>query len=336
MLLLKGEMMLTAYNNRKKVFAKDMFDRELEYLCPWCEERLILVKPIENIIDHFRHHVESICPLEPETKEHEQGKRNLYDIFSKYGTCELETTRFLDLGFKPDIYIEYDDRKIVVEFQCYPLSMLDFLTRTSKYTKEGIYACWIFGTENFDRDSEKGEDVKKVCAVEKKAHEIYFGNVYYFDGIALFSNKYKPYSEIRYPNEYAIRFHNANSYNYYYKGLRRLVETTELFNPFILPKRNTWRSNNFLVACLSNKNNGGGEKIMEKYVLFQDDDVVYSTNNYFWSNFFTTKESRDRMEKNFDDKAHDEKYWENTYRGFPKKQKITDTLRGRKDEENEN
>ena len=189
--------MLSAMLNKKRIEASQMTDKDLEYVCPFCKEKMILVKPYEKIVDHFRHYNRCEFETEPETREHVNGKKILYDLFSScknIRSCEIEPK--LAFGRFPDLLL---NKKVAVEFQCSTISLREFMERTEEYTRNKIYILWIFGTKHFFR-SHEDKDAVKVRFVEKKAHMIYYGHVFYLDNETeeLLAVSFSSYYEDRY------------------------------------------------------------------------------------------------------------------------------------------
>lgn len=235
--------MLSANLDEKRVLAEDIDDRELNFSCPFCNESMILVKG-KIKIDHFRHYSRKDCEPEPETEEHLSGKLFLYKFFKKQFHCELEPK--LD-GFRPDVFVIALGRKIAVEYQCSPLSMEEFIFRTERYRENGIYVLWIFGNNNFCKDAsdEAEAGVFRLRNVEKKAHELYFGRVYYL-------GKRKIIEQIKFKAYTSVKSSNWNGYHEwikYYKKLREIDIINYVCSPNVEFKHNTWRGNNFYI-CL--------------------------------------------------------------------------------------
>jgi len=140
--------MLIANLNGEKVIAENVNNRKQDYTCPNCNGKMLLVKPIANIVDHFRHYV--ICPhqSEPETIEHLNGKKYLYEIFKDY---KPELEKKLSNGQIADLYLKKNN--IVIELQCSTISLAEFEKRTEGYEKLGIMVTWILGTKRYLREN---------------------------------------------------------------------------------------------------------------------------------------------------------------------------------------
>lgn len=238
--------MLTANINEKRVLANEMEDRTLEYLCPFCNDKMILVKG-KIKIDHFRHYASKDCESEPETKEHLQGKLFLYDFFSKAYPTELEPKMN---GFKPDLLITDRMFKIAIEFQCSPLSMEEFLYRTKRYTENKIYVIWIFGRNNFFKW--EGGISYRVRNIEKKAHELYFGRVYYLYQGGLNQKSYIRQLKLRPTTRYVEPTVFGGGYTKFYKKSRCIDIEYIVVSPKLEFKWNTWKGNNYLISIFLN------------------------------------------------------------------------------------
>lgn len=230
------------------------------FLCPYCNESLIFVDG-EKVIKHFRHKVESSCEPEPETESHLQMKKFIQEKFNLTNE-EIEYTKLLHLGFKPDGFIE--EQKIALEVQHSLISEEEFLRRTENYSKNGIYVLWIF-----DKYSLLGEE--NISRLLKKAHELYFGRVYFFDALekCIFPIHFIPCS--RYVEEYT-NYKTGDSYggySTYYKGKRKLKIGDSIKNFNLLTLKNTWKNNNFLIARFYDKcfwkNGDGKNNICKRY-----------------------------------------------------------------------
>ena len=236
--------MITANLYGKRIFANDVEDRSLNFLCPFCNDKMILVKG-DIKIDHFRHYSKKDCESEPETAEHLNGKKYLYNFFSKKYETELEPKM---TGFKPDIFVKMNGFNIAVEYQCSPLSMEEFLFRTKRYRENKIYVLWIFGTNNFLKEVNNG--IYRIRDIEKKAHELYFGRVYYLNNLnnsflrRIVQVKFGVHTEIKESD-----WNGYHSWTKYYKKLREIEIINYIIDSDLEFKWNTWKGNDYFI-CL--------------------------------------------------------------------------------------
>lgn len=217
-------------------------------ICPDCKKKIILVNGL-RIITHFRHKVKANCNPEPETVEHLNMK--------KYFVEKLNLTKEnveVNLGFaKPDIYMP--KQRIAIEVQHSAISESKFLERTKKYTENNIYVLWVFDYCLFK---------ESVPAFLRKAHELYFGRVYFFVEDKVVPVHFNPlkisvpeYHKSIYIEDFEEYKNNGfepyyetfGGYEKFSKTKREpiLTEPIEIISDIRLT-RNTWKGNNFLVA----------------------------------------------------------------------------------------
>lgn len=109
---------------------------------------------------------------EPETEEHLNGKRDLYEWI-----CQQENVKNAVLeGWipetkqRPDIMFEYNNRKYVIEYQCSPIAS-EYLERHELYKTAGIHDIWICGTEKYLGSN------KRLNTLEKNT-DIYYNSTH--------------------------------------------------------------------------------------------------------------------------------------------------------------
>ena len=122
--------------------------------CPICDNKLIYKNGLVKI-PHFAHVSNDDCHdiyYENETKEHMMGKMILYKWLKEFPdikVCKLEGW-IPETKQRPDIYLELQDgTKIVIEFQCTPITLEQYLNRHDLYRLIGINDFWILGTDKY-------------------------------------------------------------------------------------------------------------------------------------------------------------------------------------------
>ncbi len=200
------------------------------FICPYCDGGLIFVDGY-HVIKHFRHRIENNCEHEPETQIHLEMKEFIQKVF-ELSDDEIEYTKLLHYGFKPDGFIEKDN--IALEVQHSIISEDDFILRTQKYSSKGIHVLWIF---------DKNIITNNIPAMIKKAHEIYYGRVYVYD------NKNKSIYPIHLiPTKRWVKsFKSHGGYYKYYKIKRGLKIGEEIKNFQLKKSHNNWKDNNYLL-----------------------------------------------------------------------------------------
>lgn len=145
-------------------------------LCPVCG------KPYEYchgrvIPPYFRHMDKSECEdkySEPETLEHIQGKRELYEWIKKQpGITDVILEGWLpETHQRPDIMFKYNGKQCVIEYQCSPIST-EYYERHELYQAAGINDYWICGTQKYFQSYHIGNGNKRINELEEKC-KIYY------------------------------------------------------------------------------------------------------------------------------------------------------------------
>jgi len=217
--------LLKALYNEKDILSYiGEIDKNKEYICPHCKEKVIFVDAIFKI-KHFRHYSFSNCETEPETEKHLEMKQFLIDKL-KLNPNQIE----VDLGFaKPDLFLE--EEKITIEMQHSPISFLEFIERTQNYSYNGFSVLWIFDIDLLNikeikiiKDEEGklvsthlqhpegiSESIAYYPEFIKSAHKLYYGRVYFYYKNQIIPIHFQSYGRIM-ADQYGI------SYFKYYKN----------------------------------------------------------------------------------------------------------------------
>jgi competence CoiA-like predicted nuclease len=88
--------------------------------------------------------------FEPETEEHLNGKRDLYEWIKKqHGVTNAVLEGWIpQTKQRPDIVFEYNGYKCVIEYQCSPIAS-EYIERHELYKAAGINDIWICGTKKY-------------------------------------------------------------------------------------------------------------------------------------------------------------------------------------------
>jgi len=227
------------------------------FICPYCNNEVIFVDG-DYIIKHFRHKIESNCEHEPETQIHLEMKEFIQKIFN-LSDNEIEYTKLLQYGFKPDGFIEKDN--IALEVQHSIISEKDFILRTKKYSDKGYHVLWIFDKEIV---------TENIPAMIKKAHEIYYGRVY------VYNSKDKSIYPIHLiPCKRWIKeFNGYGGYYKYYKSKKGLKIGNKIKNFQLKKSHNNWKDNNYLLVNFYDKAFWNmGEEIIIKNENYDDENT---------------------------------------------------------------
>lgn len=102
---------------------------------------------------YFRHMNKAQCLehySEPETEEHLNGKRDLYEWIKKQtGVTDAILEGWLpETKQRPDIMFKLNGEQYVIEYQCTPIAT-EYVERHDLYKAAGIKDIWIAGTEKY-------------------------------------------------------------------------------------------------------------------------------------------------------------------------------------------
>ena len=149
-----------------------------EQLKKWADKNILLCpacgKPYEYchgrvIQPYFRHKDKAQCEdrySEPETKEHLQGKRDLYEWIKKQqGVTDVILEGWIpETKQRPDIMFKYNGKQCVMEFQCSPIST-EYYERHELYQAAGIEDIWICGTDKYFGENKRFNTLEKECGI---------------------------------------------------------------------------------------------------------------------------------------------------------------------------
>ncbi|WP_335869957.1 competence protein CoiA [Bacillus sp. 2205SS5-2] len=144
-----GEIIVVASFSRKDLMA--LREKHFFY-CPQCGEKLIL-KVGKTLIPHFAHYTISACVglSEPESALHLQGKKELFQSLSQQKLSPKLEKTFRSIHQRADIFVEYQENGVAIEYQCSPLSTEALSKRTNGYKSIDIDSVWILGCSYQER-----------------------------------------------------------------------------------------------------------------------------------------------------------------------------------------
>lgn len=126
---------------------------------------------------YFRHKDKDACKSiysEPESEEHINGKRDLFEWVRKQnGVTDAILEGWLpSTKQRPDIMFKYNWKQYVIEYQCTPISS-EYYDRHDLYKAANIMDIWICGTEKYFQYYHKGNGLKQVSVIEEN-YGIYY------------------------------------------------------------------------------------------------------------------------------------------------------------------
>lgn len=171
-----GENIINCYDGiHNKEQLKKWADKNI-LICPVCG------KPYEYchgefVSPYFRHKDKIQCEdrySEPESQEHINGKRDLYEwIKNQDGVTDALLEGWLpETKQRPDIMFKYNGKQYVIEYQCTPIAS-EYIERHELYQAGGIKDIWVLGTDKYLEKSEIGKKFRKK--------ELEYHTSYYYD-----------------------------------------------------------------------------------------------------------------------------------------------------------
>lgn len=121
--------------------------RKQTFFCPFCKEKVIF-RFGQQVIPHFAHHPRSICEIERinESLYHKRAKIQLYQWFQKQRIPTQLEKYFPSILQRADLFIKYNNREIVLEFQSSSISSKNIRKRIEGYNELNINQIWLIGS----------------------------------------------------------------------------------------------------------------------------------------------------------------------------------------------
>jgi len=148
-----GNSIINCFDGTYDKFKLKKWSEENRLICPICNGTYEYCHG-EFISPYFRHKEKDKCEdyfSEPETEEHIQGKRLLYEWLQKQkGIENLQLEAWIpETRQRPDLYFEQNGKRFVVEYQCSPIAS-EYIKRHELYQLAGINDVWVMGTEKYN------------------------------------------------------------------------------------------------------------------------------------------------------------------------------------------
>tara|TARA_Y100000310_G_scaffold335388_1_gene417310 strand:+ start:1239 stop:1970 length:732 start_codon:yes stop_codon:yes gene_type:complete len=208
-------------------------EKRQDILCPNCDSNFIFVDA-ELKIKHFRHEAYEGCESEPETEEHLNYKKRMFDILKK-DKINTDVQLEYKIGNQiADVYCKHGNLIYVIECQCSIISLEEVKRRTQGWKEKNVYLLWIWGVKYFGLDTKTN----------------------YFNVSSVIRNKYSFYTmnpltviekvNISSADRWIEETDFGGGYYKYYKTKREL-EFEEIYNPKIVPYYSMKRKNKLLL-----------------------------------------------------------------------------------------
>ncbi|MGE7622549.1 competence protein CoiA [Viridibacillus sp. NPDC096237] len=123
----------------------------LKFFCPQCKGELQL-RVGDIVIPHFAHKKDANCLQlfsDGESKDHLEGKQQLYHFFETKGLSVQLEPFIKDLSQRPDLLVTTQNEQYAIEFQCSNIPIEMVQARTKGYMNAKIVPIWLLKTPNF-------------------------------------------------------------------------------------------------------------------------------------------------------------------------------------------
>lgn len=213
-------------SNKMERAALRKWRQSTSFLCPQCNEKVHLKVGDVNI-PHFAHEKEASCSAtfsEGESKEHLQGKVQLYSLLERVTANVKLEPYFKELAQRPDLLVTTDTELIPIEFQCSTIPILQVEARTAGYENAGMQPIWILSTSSKLKKIPQGVNTFTFSRFEES-----FFRYHDPEGLTLLT--YDPLLE---------RFHYFSTLQHVvgrqYIGVHRALHISKQIFPFARPK----------------------------------------------------------------------------------------------------
>jgi len=186
---------------------KKWSDRRMLF-CPDCKETLIF-KEGDVKQPHFAH-LSRDCSFpfrEPESIEHEKGKKQLFDWLVTQFTaenCKMEQ-HITQTNQRADTFLTKE--QFALEFQCSPIQAKTWEKRISLYEEAGVSSFWVLGYSMHKYRYEHNHYIHKLNPLEKILLQTY-KKIIYFDVLSnhfIFLDPLKQEQNVIYGQEFYFK-----------------------------------------------------------------------------------------------------------------------------------
>lgn len=144
--------MLIAMMNDQLINAGELTHKSITnktLVCPGCHEQVIF-KNGKYRIPHFSHKRNSLCSRfsENESQTHLSGKLTFQRQLKEIGEPAVLEYNLPEIEQRADVFLP--NRKIILEYQCSPISYQDIFRRTANYKQLGIDVFWLLGDRHLN------------------------------------------------------------------------------------------------------------------------------------------------------------------------------------------
>lgn len=176
--------MLRAIDSNNKSYLAWDAEKDIEYLCPFCKNSLLLKKG-QIRIHHFSHKPPVSCVYgSGESEIHYRIKKELYEYLSKQPNCNKCAIERNLGSVRPDVSLYIDNIPVAIEIQKSTLDISIMRHRMEEYYKKKIAVLWILPDNEPKLILHKNENtmVHRLKEWERYLHAMYYGRLYYWQG----------------------------------------------------------------------------------------------------------------------------------------------------------
>lgn len=123
-------------------------NKNADYFCPSCKTKVYL-KIGQVLRPHFAHYTKENCDVfsEGETAEHIQGKMDIFQTLQNNGYQAQLEAYLPEIKQRPDILVDYQNKKWAIEFQCSAIPIQKIIERSAGYRQANYQVVWILGKQ---------------------------------------------------------------------------------------------------------------------------------------------------------------------------------------------
>lgn len=244
--------------------------------CPYCKNNYQYNHG--KIVSPYFKHVNSESCLskynEPETEEHMQGKRDLYEWIKRQDrVTDVVLEGYIEATHqRPDVMFMYNGKQYVIEYQCTPISS-EYIERHELYQAAGVNDIWILGVNNYLQ--EYNMQIKKLLSfMEKRLNVIYYDSLIKSIITSQMIDETLDYNILWDKKTFAIDYHNNNkdSVLHYY-----IYNIDTICLQSLLNQHNHFKhieDNNMEII----------NDLLKKYKIFYDEELYCKENAIYFDN----------------------------------------------------
>ena len=251
--------------NGNRVVALDTTDKQAEYFCPKCGERVILKRGSVKI-PHFAHEIKSDCTYgEGESQEHLEVKQWLYEYFKQRGIEAYPEFRQWD-DIRPDVAVKIGGRWVGFEIQKSMISIEDIQDRMERNRNHGVSVLWILPQSMYDK-MKNGNDFR-LWKWQQYLMDLYDGTLFVYGNGSVHAIKCE--NAERYHDEYWFEGEWHGGYYYELQSTFNVVNDMVVFLEMNFECENKPKNKEYPPCMLYRLNYKASQDLKEQGLLIED------------------------------------------------------------------